>query len=95
MDTCQDINVSASGRIVQKRVMGHSSIVELDNKGLRTMVFISRDRVCPGVGKGLYNIKFKKKTMLGDTMAVVGNRVNINGHPYIDAKELHFVKVDF
>ena len=90
----QDINVTASGRIVRKRVMGHSSIVELDNKGLKTNVFISRDKVCPRRDKTLYDVEFRKNAMLGDVMAVVGNKVMVKGIPHINAKELHFTKLD-
>lgn len=52
--------VCIAGRLMGRRVMGKASFAELmDSKG-RIQVYITRDDICPGEDKTLYNSVFKK-----------------------------------
>ena len=64
--------VSIAGRIMGRRIMGKASFVELmDSKG-RVQLYISRDDICPGENKDLYNVVFKKLLDIGDFIGVTG-----------------------
>ncbi|MCD7710342.1 MAG: OB-fold nucleic acid binding domain-containing protein, partial [Porphyromonadaceae bacterium] len=64
--------VSVAGRIMSRRIMGKASFMELkDSKG-RIQVYISRDNLCPGEDKELYNTVFKKLLDIGDFIGVKG-----------------------
>ncbi len=64
--------VSIAGRIMSRRIMGKASFIELmDSKG-RIQVYITRDDICPGEDKELYNTVFKRLTDIGDFVGVEG-----------------------
>ena len=64
--------VRIAGRMMSRRIMGKASFVELlDSKG-RIQVYITRDDICPGDDKDLYNVVFKKLFDLGDFIGVKG-----------------------
>lgn len=64
--------VCIAGRLMGRRVMGKASFAELmDSKG-RIQVYITRDDICPGEDKTLYNSVFKKLLDLGDFIGVNG-----------------------
>ncbi|EJW95709.1 lysyl-tRNA synthetase [gut metagenome] len=64
--------VCIAGRMMSRRVMGKASFAELlDSKG-RIQVYITRDDICPGDNKDLYNAVFKKLLDLGDFIGVKG-----------------------
>ncbi|MGN1236410.1 MAG: lysine--tRNA ligase, partial [Bacteroidaceae bacterium] len=64
--------VCIAGRLMSKRVMGKASFAEIkDSKG-RIQVYITRDDICPGENKDLYNILFKRLLDLGDFVGVKG-----------------------
>ena len=64
--------VCIAGRLMGRRVMGKASFAELmDSKG-RIQVYITRDDICPGDDKTLYNTVFKKLLDLGDFIGVKG-----------------------
>ncbi|HBB00296.1 MAG: lysine--tRNA ligase [Bacteroidetes bacterium GWD2_45_23] len=64
--------VSIAGRIMTRRIMGKASFIELmDSKG-RIQVYITRDDICPGENKDLYNVIFKKLTDIGDFVGITG-----------------------
>ena len=64
--------VSIAGRIMPRRIMGKASFIELmDSKG-RIQVYITRDDICPGENKDLYNTIFKKLTDIGDIVGITG-----------------------
>ena len=64
--------VCIAGRLMGRRVMGKASFAELmDSKG-RIQVYVTRDDVCPGDDKTLYNTVFKKLLDLGDFIGVKG-----------------------
>lgn len=64
--------VCIAGRIMSRRIMGKASFMELlDSKG-RIQVYISRDDICTGESKDLYNVVFKKLLDIGDFVGVKG-----------------------
>jgi len=64
--------VRIAGRMMSRRVMGKASFAELlDSKG-RIQVYVTRDDICPGDNKDLYNVVFKKLLDLGDFIGVRG-----------------------
>lgn len=64
--------VSVAGRIMSRRIMGKASFMELkDSKG-RIQVYISRDDLCPGENKEMYNTVFKKLLDIGDFVGIRG-----------------------
>jgi len=64
--------VSIAGRIMSRRIMGKASFIELmDSKG-RIQAYITRDDICPGENKDLYNTVFKKLLDIGDIIGITG-----------------------
>ena len=64
--------VSVAGRIMTRRIMGKASFMELkDSKG-RIQIYISRDDLCPGENKDLYNVVFKRLLDIGDFVGIEG-----------------------
>ena len=71
-DDASQREVSVAGRIMSRRIMGKASFIELkDSKG-RIQVYISRDDLCPGEDKELYNTVFKKLLDIGDFIGIKG-----------------------
>ena len=71
-DDAPQRTVSIAGRIMSRRIMGKASFMELkDSKG-RIQVYISRDDLCPGEDKELYNTVFKKLLDIGDFVGIKG-----------------------
>ncbi len=71
-DAAEPREVCMAGRMMSRRVMGKASFIELlDSKG-RIQVYITRDDICPGEDKNLYNVVFKKLLDLGDFVGVRG-----------------------
>jgi len=71
-DSGEKRQVSIAGRIMSRRIMGKASFIELmDSKG-RIQVYITRDDICPGENKDLYNIVFKKLLDIGDFIGITG-----------------------
>ena len=64
--------VSVAGRIMSRRIMGKASFVELQDSQGRIQLYISRDDICPGENKDLYNIVFKKLLDIGDFIGIDG-----------------------
>jgi len=64
--------VSIAGRIMSRRIMGKASFVELQDSAGRIQLYISRDDLCPGEDKDLYNVVFKKLLDIGDFIGVKG-----------------------
>ena len=64
--------VSIAGRIMGRRIMGKASFIELmDSKG-RIQIYVTRDDLCPGENKDLYNNFFKKLLDIGDFIGIKG-----------------------
>ena len=71
-DDAPQRTVSIAGRIMSRRIMGKASFMELkDSKG-RIQVYISRDDLCPGEDKELYNTVFKRLLDIGDFVGIKG-----------------------
>ena len=64
--------VVIAGRLMGKRVMGKASFVEIQDSKGRIQVYITRDDLCPGENKDLYNIVFKKLLDIGDFIGIKG-----------------------
>jgi len=64
--------VSIAGRIMSRRIMGKASFMELQDTEGRIQVYISRDDLCPGENKDLYNVVFKKLLDIGDFIGIKG-----------------------
>ncbi|MBO5054168.1 MAG: lysine--tRNA ligase [Muribaculaceae bacterium] len=64
--------VSIAGRIMSRRIMGKASFIELQDSCGRVQVYVSRDEICPGEDKDLYNVVFKKLLDIGDIVGIRG-----------------------
>ena len=64
--------VSIAGRIMSRRIMGKASFIELQDSKGRIQVYITRDDICPGEDKELYNTVFKKLLDIGDFVGIKG-----------------------
>ncbi|NDV81136.1 lysine--tRNA ligase [Bacteroides sp. 51] len=81
--------VSIAGRIMSRRVMGKASFIELQDSEGRIQVYITRDDICPGEDKELYNTAFKRLLDLGDFVGIKGFVFRTQmGEISVHAKEL-------
>jgi lysyl-tRNA synthetase class 2 len=64
--------VSIAGRMMNRRIMGKASFFELQDSHGRVQVYVSRDDLCPGEDKELYNTVFKRLLDMGDFVGVEG-----------------------
>ena len=64
--------VVIAGRLMGKRVMGKASFAEIQDSKGRIQVYITRDDLCPGENKDLYNVVFKKLLDIGDFIGIKG-----------------------
>ena len=64
--------VSIAGRIMGRRIMGKASFVEFQDSEGRIQVYITRDDICPGEDKELYNTVFKRLLDIGDFVGFEG-----------------------
>ena len=64
--------VLIAGRMMTRRVMGKASFVELQDSKGRIQVYITRDDICPGEDKDIYNKVFKKLLDIGDFIGIRG-----------------------
>ncbi len=65
-------DVIFAGRLMSQRIMGKVSFGELQDESGRIQIYISRDEICPGEDKTLYNEVFKKLLDIGDILGVKG-----------------------
>ncbi len=71
-DDAEPRQVSIAGRMMNRRIMGKASFFELQDSKGRIQVYVSRDDLCPGEDKDLYNTVFKKLLDMGDFVGVQG-----------------------
>ena len=64
--------VQVAGRIMCRRIMGKASFIELQDSAGRIQIYITRDDLCPGENKDLYNVVFKKALDIGDFVGIKG-----------------------
>ena len=88
-DDAPQREVCVAGRIMSRRIMGKASFMELQDSRGRIQVYISRDDLCPGEDKDLYNVVFKKLLDIGDFVGVKGFVFRTQtGEISVHAKEL-------
>jgi len=81
--------VVIAGRMMSRRVMGKASFAELQDSKGRIQVYITRDDLCPGENKDLYNNVFKRLLDIGDFIGVKGTVFRTQtGEISVHAKEL-------
>ena len=71
-DDAPQREVAVAGRIMSRRIICKASFIELQDAYGRIQVYISRDDICPGEDKELYNTVFKKLLDIGDIVGVRG-----------------------
>ncbi len=71
-DDAEPRQVSIAGRMMNRRIMGKASFFELQDSRGRVQVYVSRDDLCPGEDKEMYNTVFKKLLDMGDFVGVEG-----------------------
>lgn len=64
--------VSIAGRLMSRRIMGKASFAELQDSQGRIQIYITRDEICPGEDKSLYNEVFKRLLDIGDFIGITG-----------------------
>ena len=88
-DESEPREVCIAGRMMSRRVMGKASFVELQDSKGRVQVYITRDDICEGENKEMYNTVFKKLLDLGDFIGVKGFVFRTQtGEISVHAKEL-------
>ena len=71
-DAVEPRQVCIAGRLMGRRVMGKASFAELQDSKGRIQVYITRDELCPGEDKTMYNVVFKRLLDIGDFIGVRG-----------------------
>ncbi|MBP1539776.1 MAG: lysine--tRNA ligase [Prevotella sp.] len=88
-DEAEPRQVSIAGRMMSRRVMGKASFAELQDSKGRIQVYITRDDICPGENKDMYNAVFKRLLDIGDFIGVRGTVFRTQtGDISVHAKEL-------
>ena len=64
--------VVIAGRMMSRRVMGKASFMELQDSKGRIQIYVTRDDICPGENKDMYNTVFKKLLDIGDIVGIRG-----------------------
>ncbi|MBQ5524343.1 MAG: hypothetical protein IIT93_02360, partial [Paludibacteraceae bacterium] len=86
-DDAEPRQVSMAGRLMSRRIMGKASFADLkDSKG-RIQLYISRDEICPGDDKELYNTVFKKLLDIGDFIGIK-RQGPVQGYPRCEKHDL-------
>ena len=65
-------NIVIAGRLMSRRIMGAASFIELQDEEGRIQVYVTRDEICPGEDKTMYNTVFKKLLDIGDIIGIEG-----------------------
>ncbi|MEK6478030.1 lysine--tRNA ligase [Catalinimonas sp. 4WD22] len=65
-------DVSLSGRLMSRRVMGSASFAEIQDATGRMQIYVRRDDICEEEDKTLYNTVFKKLLDIGDIIGIRG-----------------------
>jgi lysyl-tRNA synthetase class 2 len=71
-DKFEGKQVTLSGRMMSRRVMGKASFAELKDSSARMQIYVNRDEICEGDDKTMYNTVFKSLLDLGDIIGVTG-----------------------
>ena len=70
--TTEPESVCIAGRMMSRRVMGKASFIELQDSKGRIQVYVTRDDICHGENKDMYNVVFKKLLDIGDFIGIKG-----------------------
>ena len=65
-------DVSITGRIMSRRIMGNASFMGLQDASGRIQLYVKRDDICPDEDKTMYNTVFKRLLDIGDIIGVKG-----------------------
>lgn len=65
-------NIRIAGRMMNRRVMGSVSFIELQDATGRIQAYLKRDDLCPDEDKTWYNTVFKKLLDIGDFVGIQG-----------------------
>ena len=71
-DNAAPRTVCIAGRMMSRRIMGKASFIEIQDSKGRIQVYVTRDGICPGDDKNLYNVVFKRLLDFGDFVGVKG-----------------------
>ena len=71
-DEAPRLEVCIAGRLMSRRVMGKASFAEIQDSKGRIQVYVTRDDICPGEDKTMYNAVFKRLLDIGDFIGVKG-----------------------
>jgi lysyl-tRNA synthetase class 2 len=82
-------DVVLAGRLMSSRIMGKASFAEIQDTTGRIQVYLSRDQICPGEDKTMYDQVFRHLLDLGDFIGVKGYTfITKTGEISIHASEL-------
>jgi lysyl-tRNA synthetase class 2 len=85
-------DVALAGRVMNIRIMGKASFVELQDERGQLQLYLVRDELCPGEDKTLYNKVLKKLTSIGDFIGVKGDIFTTKtGETTLHVKEFTFL----
>jgi lysyl-tRNA synthetase class 2 len=71
-DDAPQREVTITGRIMSRRIMGKASFVELQDSAGRIQLYITRDDISRDEEKTMYNVVFKKLLDIGDFIGIKG-----------------------
>ena len=71
-DDAEPRQVTIAGRMMSRRIMGKASFAELQDSKGRIQVYVTRDDICPGENKDMYNQVFKRLLDIGDFIGIKG-----------------------
>lgn len=71
-DDVEPRQVAIAGRMMSRRIMGKASFAELQDSKGRIQVYVTRDDICPGENKDMYNQVFKRLLDIGDFIGIKG-----------------------
>lgn len=81
--------VCVAGRIMSIRIMGKASFAVIQDSEGKIQLYISRDDICPGEDKTLYNDVLKKLLDIGDIIGIKGHLFTTQtGEKSVHATEL-------
>jgi lysyl-tRNA synthetase class 2 len=85
-------SVSIAGRLMSSRIMGKASFAVLQDGHGKIQLYITRDNICPGEDKTLYDTVFKRLLDIGDFIGVKGYVfITKTGETSIHVNELKFL----
>lgn len=71
-DDAEPRQVAIAGRMMSRRIMGKASFAELQDSKGRIQVYVTRDDICLGENKDMYNQVFKRLLDIGDFIGIKG-----------------------